>query len=282
MLIPVLYQCLCSRQLAGRQCWIGRLGLTGNLSALALASDISVYNRRRLLSSYRIQNLCTSYTRASRQSFPMCVSSSGSSFATRSSFSRVFLFPSAKQYVEEAIVSATAVPGISLKPSFARSRVFASTTGAQPDMLRGVRWNSHQSGHNEEWRKEEAGKSVSGKETSDSTFASTQHDKRLNVAEQSFSSLKLTPNERHEVMESLTREDVENFPRFQRPFADHLWVECKAGHGGKPLPKKVRSRNFKGPGYGGHGGDVVLKASHHYNDFLHIQDKVGEIETPMN
>ncbi|PFH33339.1 GTP-binding protein [Besnoitia besnoiti] len=74
------------------------------------------------------------------------------------------------------------------------------------------------------------------------------------------------------VMKSLTEEDVENFPRYEKPFVDFMWCEAKAGNGGKPKQNAVRSRNFRGPGYGGHGGNVILEADIKCHDFLQLEE----------
>ncbi|KEP66301.1 UNVERIFIED_CONTAM: GTP-binding protein [Hammondia hammondi] len=76
---------------------------------------------------------------------------------------------------------------------------------------------------------------------------------------------------RWDVMKSLTEEDVENFPRYEKPFVDFLWCEAKAGNGGKPKKNAVRSRNFRGPGYGGHGGNVILEADQRCGDLLQVE-----------
>ncbi|CEM39830.1 unnamed protein product [Vitrella brassicaformis CCMP3155] len=77
------------------------------------------------------------------------------------------------------------------------------------------------------------------------------------------------------VMTSLTEEDTESFPRYQRPFVDLMWVECKAGNGGSPLPlAKRKPIRPHGPGYGGHGGNVILRSTHLVQDFLRIDQKI--------
>ncbi|CBZ52880.1 putative GTP-binding protein [Neospora caninum Liverpool] len=75
-------------------------------------------------------------------------------------------------------------------------------------------------------------------------------------------------------MQSLTEEDVENFPRYEKPFVDFMWCEAKAGNGGKPKKNAVRSRNFRGPGYGGHGGNVILEADVKCGDLLQLEEKL--------
>ncbi|GFE53123.1 GTP-binding [Babesia ovis] len=74
--------------------------------------------------------------------------------------------------------------------------------------------------------------------------------------------------------ELLAPKQTETFPRYQKPFVDFLRVKCKAGHGGAPVPNVNRSRRLCGPGYGGHGGDVVLRPTHLVESLLHIEDTV--------
>ncbi|PHJ24200.1 gtp-binding protein [Cystoisospora suis] len=79
---------------------------------------------------------------------------------------------------------------------------------------------------------------------------------------------------RTQVMQSLTEEDVENFPRYEKPFVDFMWCDVKGGNGGKFKKNAVRSRNFRGPGYGGHGGSVILQADVKRFDFLQLEDSL--------
>ncbi|GIX60828.1 GTP-binding protein [Babesia caballi] len=74
--------------------------------------------------------------------------------------------------------------------------------------------------------------------------------------------------------ELVVPKQVETFPRYQKPFADYVRLKCKGGHGGSPLPNVNRSRRLCGPGYGGHGGDVLLKPTHLVESLLHIEDTV--------
>ncbi|ORM40119.1 GTPase Obg [Babesia sp. Xinjiang] len=74
--------------------------------------------------------------------------------------------------------------------------------------------------------------------------------------------------------ELLAPKQTETFPRYQKPFVDFLRLKCKAGHGGSPLPNVNRSRRLCGPGYGGHGGGVVLRPTHLVESLLHIEDTV--------
>ncbi|CAK9084242.1 unnamed protein product [Durusdinium trenchii] len=50
---------------------------------------------------------------------------------------------------------------------------------------------------------------------------------------------------------------------------------AKAGNGGNPAPNALRRPHLpKGPGYGGHGGSVILKATTQIESFLDIPQKV--------
>ncbi|KAK2196704.1 bifunctional GTP binding domain/OBG-type GTPase/P-loop containing nucleoside triphosphate hydrolase/GTP1-OBG domain superfamily/GTP1-OBG domain [Babesia duncani] len=64
---------------------------------------------------------------------------------------------------------------------------------------------------------------------------------------------------------------AESFPRYQTPFVDYVRIKCKGGHGGSPLPNVNRSRRLNGPGYGGHGGDVILRSTHLSDNLLHLE-----------
>eukprot|EP00435_Cladocopium_sp_Y103_P029562 s1565_g7.t1 len=78
-----------------------------------------------------------------------------------------------------------------------------------------------------------------------------------------------------EVVEVLGQQDLESYPRLQRPFIDRIWLTAKAGNGGQPLPNALRRPHLpKGPGYGGHGGSVVLKATSQIESFLDVPEKV--------
>nr|BAN64314.1 GTP1/OBG family protein [Babesia bovis] len=74
--------------------------------------------------------------------------------------------------------------------------------------------------------------------------------------------------------ELLAPKQTETFPRYQKPFVDYLRVKCKAGHGGAPVANVNRSRRLCGPGYGGHGGNIVLRPTHLVESLLHIDDIV--------
>lgn len=78
-----------------------------------------------------------------------------------------------------------------------------------------------------------------------------------------------------EVVEVLGQQDLESYPRLQRPFIDRIWLTAKAGNGGEPLPNALRRPHLpKGPGYGGHGGSVVLKATSQIESFLDVPEKL--------
>lgn len=72
----------------------------------------------------------------------------------------------------------------------------------------------------------------------------------------------------------ISSKNAETFPRYQTPFVDYIRVKCKGGHGGSPVPNVNRSRRLCGPGYGGHGGDVILKATHLVESLLHLEDEI--------
>ncbi|CAE8600294.1 unnamed protein product, partial [Polarella glacialis] len=76
------------------------------------------------------------------------------------------------------------------------------------------------------------------------------------------------------VIETMNVADSESYPRLQKPFIDRLWVVAKAGNGGNPAVNAVRSPGLKGPGYGGHGGAVFLKASRLIESFLDVPEKI--------
>ncbi|KAF8822381.1 GTP-binding protein [Cardiosporidium cionae] len=76
------------------------------------------------------------------------------------------------------------------------------------------------------------------------------------------------------VMESLTIEDIESFPRIERSFVDLMWINGKAGSGGNAKLHSYRSPSLKGCGYGGHGGNVIFRATHLKEDFLHLKQTI--------
>ncbi|CAE7458342.1 obg [Symbiodinium pilosum] len=78
-----------------------------------------------------------------------------------------------------------------------------------------------------------------------------------------------------QVVEILGTEDVESFPRLQRPFVDRMWLSAKAGNGGNPAPNANRRPHIPtGPGYGGHGGSVILKATTQIESFLDVPEQI--------
>eukprot|EP00439_Symbiodinium_sp_Y106_P073678 s678_g13.t4 len=79
-----------------------------------------------------------------------------------------------------------------------------------------------------------------------------------------------------QVVELFGTEDVESFPRLQKPFVDRIWLSAKAGNGGSPAPNANRRPHLPtGPGYGGHGGNVILKATTQIESFLDVPEKIN-------
>ncbi|XP_026191405.1 uncharacterized protein LOC34624027 [Cyclospora cayetanensis] len=71
-------------------------------------------------------------------------------------------------------------------------------------------------------------------------------------------------------------EDLEFQGRPSAPFCDFLWVEAKGGRGGAPREGAFRSRALgTGPGYGGHGGSVVLRCSNSVSCFFTVQQLIA-------
>lgn len=77
------------------------------------------------------------------------------------------------------------------------------------------------------------------------------------------------------MISELTRDDLESFPSFSKPFVDFMWLDAKAGNGGKPVKGAKRSPSGHGPGYGGHGGDIILRADKNMEDLLHVPPKLN-------
>ncbi|CDJ56363.1 GTP-binding protein, putative [Eimeria maxima] len=74
----------------------------------------------------------------------------------------------------------------------------------------------------------------------------------------------------------LHEEDLEFGGRPPPPFCDFLWVEAKGGRGGSPKPGSFRSRALgKGPGYGGHGGSVLLRCSSSIDSLFPLQQQIA-------
>uniref|UniRef100_A0A0G4F0J7 OBG-type G domain-containing protein n=1 Tax=Chromera velia CCMP2878 TaxID=1169474 RepID=A0A0G4F0J7_9ALVE len=101
----------------------------------------------------------------------------------------------------------------------------------------------------------------------------------LNRASSSFGEMESEEDARRQqqqkdLMEVITSHDTESFPRHQRPFVDRMWMDVKAGNGGNFVKGAFRKKNNRGPGYGGHGGDVLMTASRVVNDFLQLEPEV--------
>lgn len=106
---------------------------------------------------------------------------------------------------------------------------------------------------------------------SSSSFAPATSEGRLTSARSEHALHSKDPSS-SEVVESFSTDDVESFPRFQKQFVDRIWVEVKAGNGGNPALNAVRSPSMKGGGYAGHGGSVMLKATHLVESFLDVPE----------
>ncbi|CAI7718781.1 GTP-binding protein Obg2, putative [Plasmodium vivax] len=76
------------------------------------------------------------------------------------------------------------------------------------------------------------------------------------------------------LMRILTEPTDHLMVRNERRFCDFLWVVAKSGKGGEPNYKRRRSRKLKGEGYGGHGGNVILKSKKSIYDLIKIEQKV--------
>ncbi|SOV75676.1 GTP-binding protein, putative [Plasmodium sp. gorilla clade G3] len=76
------------------------------------------------------------------------------------------------------------------------------------------------------------------------------------------------------LMKFLTEENDNIMIRNEKRFCDFLWVTTKSGNGGNPNYKKQRSKKLKGEGYGGHGGNVILKSKKSIYDLIKIEQKV--------
>jgi GTPase len=70
----------------------------------------------------------------------------------------------------------------------------------------------------------------------------------------------LTLRQNSSGLESISEESKEKGSPV-RKFVDFGHYEAKAGNGGNPAPGVTRHRSFRGPGYGGHGGSVIMRAS---------------------
>ncbi|CXI23744.1 GTP-binding protein, putative [Plasmodium berghei] len=76
------------------------------------------------------------------------------------------------------------------------------------------------------------------------------------------------------LMEILTHTDDHIMLRNEKRFCDFLWITAKSGKGGNPNYKKQRSKKLKGEGYGGHGGNVILKSKKSIYDLIKIEQKI--------
>ncbi|KAL8432941.1 hypothetical protein ACSSS7_004234 [Eimeria intestinalis] len=78
------------------------------------------------------------------------------------------------------------------------------------------------------------------------------------------------------LVELLHAEDLKWPARPPPPFCDFLWVEAKGGRGGAPTEGAFRSRALgKGPGYGGHGGSVLLRCSSNVGCLYAVQQRIA-------
>ncbi|KEG00898.1 hypothetical protein YYE_04344 [Plasmodium vinckei vinckei] len=76
------------------------------------------------------------------------------------------------------------------------------------------------------------------------------------------------------LMQILTHTDDHIMIRNEKRFCDFLWITAKSGKGGNPNYKKQRSKKLKGEGYGGHGGNVILKSKKSIYDLIKIEQKI--------
>ncbi|ETB58654.1 obg family GTPase CgtA [Plasmodium yoelii 17X] len=106
-----------------------------------------------------------------------------------------------------------------------------------------------------------------------------QTDNIYNIKEQSTNS-QIKKNIDDEIlksealMEILTHTDDHVMLRNEKRFCDFLWITAKSGKGGNPNYKKQRSKKLKGEGYGGHGGNVILKSKKSIYDLIKIEQKI--------
>ncbi|SBS82386.1 GTP-binding protein, putative [Plasmodium ovale curtisi] len=76
------------------------------------------------------------------------------------------------------------------------------------------------------------------------------------------------------LMKILTQPSDHVMLRNEKRFCDFLWILAKSGKGGKPNYNKRRSKKLKGEGYGGHGGNVILKCKKSIYDLIKIEQKI--------
>jgi GTP-binding protein len=105
-----------------------------------------------------------------------------------------------------------------------------------------------------------------------------------------------------QIIDRLTKTNVESFPLFERDFVDRRQIVFRSGKGGDPAPNTVRGQTKNGPAFGGHGGSILLRGSsaleslsqlpvdhiisadaggdgHQYSRGLHGRDRI--IEVPL-
>lgn len=76
------------------------------------------------------------------------------------------------------------------------------------------------------------------------------------------------------LMRILTEEDNDVMIQKEKRFCDFLWVTVKSGKGGAPNYKVQRSKKLKGEGYGGNGGNIILKSKNSIYDLIKIEQKI--------
>ncbi|SOV22324.1 GTP-binding protein, putative [Plasmodium sp. DRC-Itaito] len=95
-----------------------------------------------------------------------------------------------------------------------------------------------------------------------------------NESKITFECNKIKEKKNEALMKFLTEENDNIMIRNEKRFCDFLWVTTKSGKGGNPNYKKQRSKKLKGEGYGGHGGNVILKSKKSIYDLIKIEQKV--------
>ena len=73
-----------------------------------------------------------------------------------------------------------------------------------------------------------------------------------------------------EIIERLTRTNVESFPLAERDFVDRRQIVFRSGKGGDPAPNTVRGQKKNGPAFGGHGGSVLLRGTSSWESLSHL------------
>jgi GTPase len=74
------------------------------------------------------------------------------------------------------------------------------------------------------------------------------------------SSSVLTSNRTFDIISRLSQSDLESFPPPPRDFEDRRILTFRSGKGGDPAPNARRGQKKNGPGFGGHGGSVILRS----------------------